>query len=136
MGQTDQGERPHLPGTWRVGLFTPFLSLSLSLSLFLFLSLSPPPLSLPKSFLSRHFPVIYLLLLPPSPAVCLTTFHTPHLSHRFVNAVAFHPDGNCIGVGTSDNIVKVYILYTLYIYFGPALHLSRQTSAAELYAAL
>ena len=84
-----------------MGLFTPCLPLSLSLS--------PPPLSLPKSFLSRHFPVIYLLLLPPSPAVCLTTIHTPHLSHRFVNAVAFHPDGNCIGVGTSDNIVKVYI---------------------------
>ena len=28
--------------------------------------------------------------------------------HRMVNSVAFHPDGNCLGVGTTDNIVKVY----------------------------
>ena len=27
--------------------------------------------------------------------------------HRMVNAVAFHPDGNCLGVGTTDNVVKV-----------------------------
>lgn len=26
---------------------------------------------------------------------------------RFASTVAFHPDGNCIGVGTSDNVVKV-----------------------------
>ena len=26
---------------------------------------------------------------------------------RFASAVAFHPDGNCIGVGTSDSVVKV-----------------------------
>ena len=28
---------------------------------------------------------------------------------RFVNTVAFHPDGNCIGGGTTDSVVKVYI---------------------------
>ena len=28
-------------------------------------------------------------------------------NHRFANTVAFHPDGNCIGVGTTDNVVKV-----------------------------
>jgi len=27
---------------------------------------------------------------------------------RFVNTVAFHPDGNCIGGGTTDSVVKVY----------------------------
>ena len=26
---------------------------------------------------------------------------------RFVNTVAFHPDGNCIAVGTTDNVIKV-----------------------------
>ena len=26
---------------------------------------------------------------------------------RFVNTVAFHPDGNCIGGGTTDSVVKV-----------------------------
>ena len=26
---------------------------------------------------------------------------------RMVYTVAFHPDGNCLGVGTTDNIVKV-----------------------------
>ena len=28
---------------------------------------------------------------------------------RFASTVAFHPDGNCIGVGTSDNVVKVHV---------------------------
>ena len=28
--------------------------------------------------------------------------------YRFASTVAFHPDGNCIGVGTSDNVVKVH----------------------------
>ena len=27
---------------------------------------------------------------------------------RFVNTVSLHPDGNCIGGGTTDNVVKVY----------------------------
>lgn len=39
---------------------------------------------------------------------------------RFANSVAFHPDGNSIGVGTTDNVVKVCIkssvLNTVYIY--------------------
>ena len=26
-----------------------------------------------------------------------------------MNTVAFHPDGNCIGGGTTDSVVKVYI---------------------------
>ena len=29
--------------------------------------------------------------------------------HRMVNTVAFHPDGNCLGVGTTDNVVKVQV---------------------------
>ena len=29
------------------------------------------------------------------------------LGLRFVNTVSFHPDGNCIAVGTTDNVVKV-----------------------------
>ena len=24
-----------------------------------------------------------------------------------VNSITFHPDGNCLGVGTTDNVVKV-----------------------------
>ena len=28
---------------------------------------------------------------------------------RFVNTVAFHPDGNCIGGGTTDSVVKVCV---------------------------
>ena len=27
---------------------------------------------------------------------------------RFVNTVSLHPDGNCIGGGTTDSVVKVY----------------------------
>ncbi len=38
--------------------------------------------------------------------VCLNLLHTV-FSPRFVNTVAFHPDGNCIAVGTTDNVIKV-----------------------------
>ena len=27
---------------------------------------------------------------------------------RFVQTVAFHPDGNCIAAGTTDNVVKIW----------------------------
>lgn len=33
----------------------------------------------------------------------------------FVSAVAFHPDGNCIGVGTTDNVVKVQSYSTKHV---------------------
>ena len=29
-------------------------------------------------------------------------------SFRFASTVAFHPDGNCIGIGTSDNAIKIW----------------------------
>ena len=40
-------------------------------------------------------------------------------THRMVNTVAFHPDGNCLGVGTTDNVVKVLTLsdYELFLTF-------------------
>ena len=31
-----------------------------------------------------------------------------YLSYRYANTVAFHCDGNCIGVGTTDNVVKIW----------------------------
>ena len=30
---------------------------------------------------------------------------------RFVNTVSLHPDGNCIGGGTTDSVVKVYTVH-------------------------
>ena len=27
---------------------------------------------------------------------------------RYANTVAFHSDGNCIGVGTTDSVVKIW----------------------------
>ena len=33
----------------------------------------------------------------------------------FVSAVAFHPDGNCIGVGTTDNVVKVQSCFVKHV---------------------
>ena len=31
-----------------------------------------------------------------------------YMYDRYASAIAFHPDGNCIGVGTTDNVVKIW----------------------------
>ena len=28
--------------------------------------------------------------------------------YRYANAVSFHPDGNCIAIGTTDNSIKIW----------------------------
>ena len=48
-----------------------------------------------------HVQCTYIAVIPLPPT------YTHMLLHRFVNSVAFHPDGNCFAAGTTDNIVKV-----------------------------
>ena len=39
----------------------------------------------------------------------MRTLHDVHVFlHRFAGTVAFHPDGNCIGIGTTDNSIKIW----------------------------
>ncbi len=59
--------------------------------------------------------------------VCLKLYFTT----RFVNTVAFHPDGNCIAVGTTDNVIKVLVAstcnsgYRMYLLMGSKIEHSR-----------
>jgi len=43
--------------------------------------------------------LVHMILVCACLSVCLS---------RFVNTVSLHPDGNCIGGGTTDSVVKVY----------------------------
>ena len=50
-------------------------------------------------FVCQGAMLVHMILVCACLSVCLS---------RFVNTVSLHPDGNCIGGGTTDSVVKVY----------------------------